>query len=155
MNHVPEIGWVAYLADEIPESLKIEYENHLYSCDKCLSAYMEAMEKEESSLDIEGFDIAGPVMDSISQLKGGYVEEDKQLRKGKSLRTITRHYLIAAGFTILLMAGGVFQSFAEYVDSMESKSVKETQSLTDGIIDKTFNWMDSIEKKNKEGFRNE
>jgi hypothetical protein len=53
------------------------------------------------------------------------------------------------------MAGGVFQSFAEYVDSMESKSVKETQSLTDGIIDKTFNWMDSIEKKNKEGFRNE
>ncbi|MDV7766052.1 MULTISPECIES: hypothetical protein [unclassified Peribacillus] len=155
MNHVPETGWVAYLADEIPESLKIEYENHLYSCDKCLSAYLEAMEKEESSLEIEGFDIAGPVMDSISRLKGGYVEEDKQLRKENSLRTITRHYLIAAGFTILLMAGGVFQSFTEYVDSMESRSVKETQSLTDGIIDKTFNWMDSIEKKNKEGFRNE
>ncbi|MDF9763694.1 hypothetical protein OKW24_005467 [Peribacillus simplex] len=155
MNHVPETGWVAYLADEIPESLKIEYENHLYSCDKCLSAYLEAMEKEESSLEIEGFDIAGLVMDSISRLKGGYVEEDKQLRKENSLRTITRHYLIAAGFTILLMAGGVFQSFTEYVDSMESRSVKETQSLTDGIIDKTFNWMDSIEKKNKEGFRNE
>ncbi|MDW7613875.1 hypothetical protein SC499_03890 [Peribacillus simplex] len=155
MNHVPETGWVAYLADEIPESLKIEYENHLYSCDKCLSAYLEAMEKEESSLEIEGFDIAGPVMDSISRLKGGYVEEDKQLRKENSLWTITRHYLIAAGFTILLMAGGVFQSFTEYVDSMESRSVKETQSLTDGIIDKTFNWMDSIEKKNKEGFRNE
>ncbi|MGG4267632.1 hypothetical protein [Peribacillus simplex] len=155
MNHVPETGWVTYLADEIPESLKIEYENHLYSCDKCLSAYMGAMEKEESSLDIEGFDIAGPVMDSISRLKGGYVEEDKQLRKGKSLRTITRHYLIAAGFTILLMAGGVFQSFTEYVDSIEPKSVKESQSFTDGIIDKTFNWMVSIEKKNKEGFRNE
>ncbi|RRN67670.1 hypothetical protein EI200_22075 [Peribacillus simplex] len=155
MNHVPETGWVAYLADEIPESLKIEYENHLYSCDMCLSAYLEAMEKEESSLEIEGFDIAGPVMDSISRLKGGYIEEDKQLRKENSLRTITRHYLIAAGFTILLMAGGVFQSFTEYVDSMESRSVKETQSLTDGIIDKTFNWMDSIEKKNKEGFRNE
>ncbi len=113
------------------------------------------MEKEETSLDIEGFDIAGPVMDSISRLKEGSGEEAKQHRKEKSLRTITRHYLIAAGFTILLMAGGVFQSLTEYVDSVESSSGKETQSLTDGLIDKTFNWMDTIEKKNKEGFRNE
>jgi anti-sigma factor RsiW len=155
MNHVPEAGWAAYLADEIPEALKIEYENHLYSCDKCLSAYMEAMEKEETSLDIEGFDIAGPVMDSINRLKGGAVEEAKQHRKENSARTITRHYLIAAGFTILLMAGGVFQSLTEYVDTVESSSDKKTQSLTDGLIDKTFNWMDTIEKKNKEGFRNE
>ncbi|MFA1714824.1 hypothetical protein ACDX66_24295 [Peribacillus frigoritolerans] len=156
MKHVSEAEWAAYLADEIPEALKIEYENHLYSCDKCLSAYMEAMEREETSLDIEGFDIAGPVMDSISRLKGGaFVEEAKQHRKEKSVRTITRHYLIAAGFTILLMAGGVFQSLTEYVDSVESSSDKKTQSLTDGLIDKTFNWMDTIEKKNKEGFRNE
>jgi len=156
MKHVSEAEWAAYLADEIPEALKIEYENHLYSCDKCLSAYMEAMEREETSLDIEGFDIAGPVMDSISRLKGGaVVEEAKQHRKEKSVRTITRHYLIAAGFTILLMAGGVFQSLTEYVDSVESSSDKKTQSLTDGLIDKTFNWMDTIEKKNKEGFRNE
>ncbi|MBO1000377.1 hypothetical protein IOC57_21885 [Bacillus sp. SD075] len=155
MNHVPEAEWVAYLADELPEALKIEYENHLYSCDKCLSVYMEAMEKEENSLDMEGFDIAGPVMESINLLKCGSVEEAKQHKKEKSLRTITRHYLIAAGFTILLMAGGVFQSLTEYVDSVESSSEKETQSLTDGLIDKTFNWMDSIEKKNKEGFRNE
>lgn len=81
MNHVSEAQWVAYLADEIPEALKIEYENHLYSCDKCLSVYMEAMEKEETSLDLEGFDIAGPVMDSISRLKGGSVEESWPHRK--------------------------------------------------------------------------
>ncbi|MCK1994154.1 hypothetical protein GW626_02000 [Peribacillus muralis] len=155
MNHVPEAGWVAYLADEIPEGLKIEYENHLYSCDKCLSAYMEAMEKEEASLDMEGMDIAGPVMNSINRLKGESGEEATQNRKEKSLRTIARHYLIAAGFTILLMAGGVFQTLTEYVDSVESSSVVETQSVTDGLIEKTFNWMDSIEKKNKEGFRNE
>ncbi|MFB5935047.1 hypothetical protein ACE8FZ_17385 [Peribacillus frigoritolerans] len=155
MNHVSEAQWVAYLADEIPEALKIEYENHLYSCDKCLSVYMEAMEKEETSLDLEGFDIAGPVMDSISRLKGGSVEDSWPHRKEKSLRTITRHYLIAAGFTILLMAGGVFQSLTEYVDSVESSSDKKTQSLTEDLIDKTFTWMDTIEKKNKEGFRNE
>ncbi|AOH53109.1 hypothetical protein ABE28_002005 [Peribacillus muralis] len=154
MNHVPKAGWVTYLADEIPEDLKIEYENHLYSCDECLSVYLEAMEMEADSLFIST-DIAGSVMDSIMRQKSAPLEEAAQIRKEKSLRTIARHYLIAAGFTVLLMAGGVFQSLTEYVDSVESSSVKETKSLTDGIIDKTFNWMDSIEKKNKEGFRNE
>ncbi|MGE6379490.1 hypothetical protein [Peribacillus muralis] len=154
MNHVPKAGWVTYLADEIPEDLKIEYENHLYSCDECLSVYLEAMEMEADTLFIST-DIAGTVMDSIMRKKSAPLEEAAQIRKEKSLRTIARHYLIAAGFTILLMAGGVFQSLTEYVDAVESSSVKETKSLTDGIIDKTFNWMDSIEKKNKEGFRNE
>ncbi|MFJ7754207.1 hypothetical protein ACQKGI_17490 [Peribacillus muralis] len=154
MNHVPKAGWVTYLADEITEDLKIEYENHLYSCDECLSVYLEAMEMEADSLFIST-DIAGSVMDSIMRQKSAPLEEAAQIRKEKSLRTIARHYLIAAGFTVLLMAGGVFQSLTEYVDSVESSSVKETKSLTDGIIDKTFNWMDSIEKKNKEGFRNE
>lgn len=154
MNHVSKAGWVAYLADEMPEDIKIEYENHLYSCDECLSVYMEAMEMEEASLLIVG-DIADSVMKSIKREKGGAEEEATQIRKEQSLRTIARHYLIAAGFTVLLMAGGVFQSLTEYVDSVETTSVKETKSLTDGIIDKTFNWMDSIEKKNKEGFINE
>ncbi|KRF62107.1 hypothetical protein ACFY5J_14720 [Peribacillus butanolivorans] len=155
MNHVSEAGWIAYLADEMPDNLKIEYENHLYSCDECLTVYMEAMERAESSLLVEELDIADSVMSSIAQLNEVSFEEVKQIRKEKSLRTITRHYLIAAGFTILLMAAGVFQSLTEYVDSVESSTVKETQTLTDGLIDKTFNWMDSIEKKNKEGFRNE
>lgn len=155
MNHVSEAGWIAYLADEMPDNLKIEYENHLYSCDECLTVYMEAMERAESSLLVEELDIADSVMSSIAQLNEVSNEEVKQIRKEKSLRTITRHYLIAAGFTILLMALGVFQSLTEYVDSVESSTVKETQTLTDGLIDKTFNWMDSIEKKNKEGFRNE
>ncbi|MBR8644800.1 hypothetical protein KEH51_11450 [[Brevibacterium] frigoritolerans] len=53
MNHVSEAQWVAYLADEIPEALKIEYENHLYSCDKCLSVYMEAMEKKKQVLTLK------------------------------------------------------------------------------------------------------
>ncbi|AXN39356.1 hypothetical protein [Peribacillus butanolivorans] len=155
MNHVSEAGWIAYLADEMPDNLKIEYENHLYSCDECLTVYMEAMERAESSLLVEELDIADSVMSSITQLSEVSFEEVKQIKKEKSLRMITRHYLIAAGFTILLMAAGVFQSLTEYVDSVESSTVKETQTLTDGLIDKTFNWMDSIEKKNKEGFRNE
>ncbi|MGE7767625.1 hypothetical protein [Peribacillus sp. NPDC096540] len=155
MNHVSEAEWITYLADEMPDALKIEYENHLYSCDECLAVYMEAMERAESSLNVEDLDIADSVMDSIAQLNKVSFEEAKQIRKEKSLRTITRHYLIAAGFTILLMAGGVFQSLTEYVDSVESSTIKENQTLTDDLIDKTFNWMDSIEKKNKEGFRNE
>lgn len=154
MKHVSLAEWTAYIADEVPDALKIEYENHLYSCDDCLTVYMEAMERKEFIQPIEELDIADSVMRSIAQINAEPALEERS-KKTKSLRTITKHYLIAAGFTILLMASGVFQSLAKYVDNVESSSLKETPPVTDGLIDKTFNWMDDIEKKNKEGFKYE
>ena len=154
MKHVSLEEWTLYIADEVPEALKIEYENHLYSCDDCLTVYMEAMEREEDIQPIEEWDIADSVMHSIAQIKSVPAVEERPM-KTKSMRTITKHYLIAAGFTILLMASGAFQSLAKYVDNVESGSLKETPPVTDGLIDKTFNWMDHIEKKNKEGFKYE
>lgn len=155
MKHISVAEWHAYLADEIPEAQKIDYENHLYSCDECLEVYMEALEREENVFPSEKLSIADSVMGSIARLKEEPLLVDKSNRKNKSIRTITKHYVIAAGFTILLMASGVFQSLTEYVSNVESGAVKEKPTVTDGLIDKTFNWMDEIEKKNKEGFENE
>lgn len=138
MKHVSLEEWTAYIADEVPEALKIEYENHLYSCDDCLTVYMEAMEREEDIQPIEEWDIADSVMHSIAQIKSVPAAEERPM-KTKSMRTITKHYLIAAGFTILLMASGAFQSLAKYVDNVESSSLKESPPVTDGLIDKTFN----------------
>ena len=154
MKHVSVTEWTAYIADEIPDALKVEYENHLYSCDDCLTLYMEALEREESVQPNEELDIADTVMNSIAALKNVPTAED-ETKNTRSMRTITKHYLVAAGFTILLMASGAFHSLTKYVDNVESGAIKETPPVTDGLIDKTFNWMDDIEKKNKEGFKYE
>jgi hypothetical protein len=59
------------------------------------------------------------------------------------------HYLLAAAATLLLTLSGAFQSLASYAKSIESPTqVQEKKpSVTEGVINKTFAWMDSIEKK--------
>lgn len=59
------------------------------------------------------------------------------------------HYLLAAAATLLLTFSGAFQSLATYAKSIESSThVQENKpSVTEGVINKTFAWMDSLEKK--------
>jgi hypothetical protein len=59
------------------------------------------------------------------------------------------HYLLAAAATLLLTFSGVFQSLATYASAVEAPQyMKEKKpSVTEGVIDKTFAWMDSLEKK--------
>jgi hypothetical protein len=82
----------------------------------------------------------------------GDTEDDS----GKDTQTKTRpfyqqavfHYLLAAAATILLMFSGAFQSLLTYTSSLEKPHIQETHpSVTEGVIDKTFAWMDSLEKK--------
>ena len=55
--------------------------------------------------------------------------------------------------TILLMTTGVFQSLTQYAENVQSPDFQKREtSLTAGLVDKTFAWMDSLEEKNrKEG----
>jgi len=59
------------------------------------------------------------------------------------------HYLLAAAATILLMFTGAFQSLATYANSLETPQLVQEKkpSMTEGVINKTFAWMDSLEKK--------
>jgi len=59
------------------------------------------------------------------------------------------HYFLAAAATILLMFTGAFQSLVSYANSLESPlNIQEKKpSVTEGVINKTFAWMDSLEKK--------
>jgi hypothetical protein len=58
------------------------------------------------------------------------------------------HYLLAAAATILLMFSGTFQSLVTYANAIESPQIQEKKTSVTGIvINKTFAWMDSLEKK--------
>ena len=53
--------------------------------------------------------------------------------------------------TILLMTTGVFQSITKYAENVQSPDFqKKETSVTAGVVDKTFAWMDSLEEQNKE-----
>ncbi|SIA69243.1 Uncharacterised protein [Mycobacteroides abscessus subsp. abscessus] len=49
------------------------------------------------------------------------------------------------------MTTGVFQSITQYAGAVQDPDFQEKKtSVTEGLVDKTFAWMDTIEKKNKE-----
>ncbi|MFJ7727299.1 anti-sigma factor family protein [Neobacillus sp. NPDC097160] len=73
----------------------------------------------------------------------------KVSRKKRFYQQAVFHYLLAAAATIVLMFTGAFQSLATYAGNLESpRLVQEKKpSVTEGVINKTFAWMDSLEKK--------
>lgn len=171
MKHYSYDEWMQYVKDEINDTDREQLENHLYTCDKCLEKYLEAVSANETSLpilsnessftdqvmamltplvapsvvpdtinDLSTMETVGLVPDTINNTVG---------RKKPFYQQVVFHYLLAAVATILLMFTGAFQSLAHYASSFESPQyVQEKKpSVTEGVINKTFAWVDSLEKK--------
>jgi anti-sigma factor RsiW len=164
MKHYTLDEWLNYVNDEISENTKQELEDHLYDCDLCLNHYLMAMEANESSLPIlsDMSDFTDSVMAKVSKQKTIVPDTvrnlstisivpsvpDTNMNKKPFYQQVVFHYLLAAVATILLTFSGVFQSLAAYANSLERPQVQENKpSVTEGVINKTFAWMDSLEEK--------
>jgi hypothetical protein len=167
MKHYTYDEWLQYVRNDINEKTKEELEDHLYSCDQCLNHYLLAMEANESSLPILSNEssFTDAVMEQVSKqmtmvpdtVNNQYtvsivpsVPDTKMKVKQKRplYQQAAFHYLLAAAATLLLTFSGVFQSLAAYASSFENPQIQEKKpSVTEGVINKTFAWMDSLEKK--------
>ncbi|WP_144555281.1 anti-sigma factor [Bacillus sp. X1(2014)] len=167
MKHYSFEEWLQYVNDEVNENTKEELENHLYSCDQCLDQYLIAVEASESSLPIlsDSSDFTDLVMAEVSRQKTVVPDTvrnlntmsivppvpDTKMTKMKEkpfYQQAVFHYLLAAAATLLLTFSGVFQSLAAYANSIDKPQIQEKKpSVTEGVINKTFAWMDSLEKK--------
>ncbi|MGG3467667.1 hypothetical protein ABES02_09320 [Neobacillus pocheonensis] len=145
MKHYSYDEWMQYVKNEINEKDRETYESHLYACDQCLDDYLLAVSANESSLPILSND------GSFTDLVMAGVSKQKPPIKNKKpfYQQAAFHYLLAAAATILLTLTGAFQSLATYADSLENpqKIQAKKPSVTEGVIDKTFAWMDSLENK--------
>ncbi|WP_141430394.1 hypothetical protein [Bacillus sp. 03113] len=148
MRHYSESDWTKYVNNELEEHVREAYEKHLYSCDQCLELYVRVIEQHEDSFPviIDETDFANSIMEAIS--------EQKIIQKQKATPFYQKalfHYTLAAAMTLLLMMTGVFHSITEYAESIQlSEQNGEQSSMTDGIMNKTFAWMDSLETNHKE-----
>ncbi|MFL6555949.1 MAG: hypothetical protein ACJ8MO_07520 [Bacillus sp. (in: firmicutes)] len=177
MKHYTYDEWLQYVNDEINEKTKEELENHLYGCDQCLNHYLIAVEANESSLPIlsDMGSFTDAVLAEVSKqqtelpanwpdlkldqeltfppvltvpMKNQADQNKKENPKKPFYQQAVFHYLLAAAATLLLTFSGVFQSLAAYANLIERPQVQEKKpSVTEGVINKTFAWMDSLEKK--------
>jgi len=155
MKHYSYEEWTKYVKNEVEQDVREEFENHLYSCDQCLDYYLQAVAEEERDLPIieDEAEFTNLVMAKIAESKPPQIQSAKKKSTPRKpfYQTAIFHYSIAAAMTLILMTTGVFQSITKYTETVQTSSfhVKET-SVTEGIVNKTFAWMDSLEKKSKE-----
>jgi hypothetical protein len=154
MKHYTYDEWLQYVKNEITGKTREEIENHLYTCDQCLEVYLQAVTANESSLPILSNETSftDAVMAEVSKkqnvVPGTKFAKQNSIKKSPFYKQAAFHYLLAAAATILLTFTGAFQSLATYANSLETKQVQEKRpSMTEGMMNKTFAWMDSIEKK--------
>lgn len=153
MKHYSYEEWMTYVKNEVDKTERKTFENHLYSCDQCLDCYLQVVAEVENDLPIieNEADFTNLIMAQIANSKLPQIQKVKEKRKTPFYQTAIFHYSIAAAMTILLMTTGVFQSITKYTESVQTPSFQEKEtSVTKGIVDKTFAWMDSLEKKGKE-----
>jgi hypothetical protein len=158
MKHFPYDEWLKYVRNEINENNCEEYESHLYTCDQCLDYYLQAVTENESSFPIlssEG-SFTDIVMAKVFKQKVEVVTDQqvalkaqpKAIAKKPFYQQAVFHYLLAAVATLMLTFTGAFHSLAVFAGTVESPHFQEKRpSVTAGVINKTFAWMDSLEKK--------
>ncbi|WML37928.1 hypothetical protein RCG19_11780 [Neobacillus sp. OS1-2] len=177
MKHYSYDEWMQYVKDEIKDTDREQLENHLYTCDQCLEDYLQAITANETSLpvlssensftdqvmakvvpalvvpdtvnDLSTMETVRLVPDTNNTNNTNNTINTTSSRKKPFYQQAVFHYLLAAAATIVLMFSGAFQSLATYASSLETpQHVQEKKSsVTEGVINKTFAWMDSLEKK--------
>lgn len=143
MSHLNYEKWVAYVNDEVDEADRQTYEEHVFTCDKCLDLYMQAVESQVDRLPELADDFTEQVVQHVFPVQSE--------RKAKSIfKRSFFHYVIAAAMTLILMSSGLFGQLTQVASNFEEQANQEqSQSFTEELIDKTLSFIQVIDR-NKE-----
>lgn len=147
MKHYTRDEWACYVRDELDETTRNEYENHLYQCDECLEIYLFAVEEHEAFMPqiADTSEFTQSIMDQI--------DAPKVKSRKPTYRNTIWHYGIAVAMTLILMSSGLFNQLMNMANSFENDQKQESfvfsiMNNSDSITDQ---WKESL----KEGKHNE
>lgn len=145
MNHISRERWNLYVQDKLDQHTRKRYEDHMFTCDRCLELYIKAVESFNQTLPKPSEDFTEKIVEHVKQS----ANENKQEQKSKQTKSFV-HYTIAAAMTIILMSSGLFGQLTQVASQFEAKAeVKRSESLTEQLLDKTIHFIQVFER-NKE-----
>lgn len=137
MTHIHKEKLSAYFHQQLSEQEELEIETHLYQCDSCSDQYLLLLEVE---------DISTAVSDQFTD--NVLAKIDQQLVKTNQISSQTnqtkqtiKHFLLAAGLTIVLTLTGLFQ---EVINMTTEQDFQERGSMTAQLLDKSNHFFDQI-----------
>lgn len=129
MQHLSEEKLRRYVGGTLQEEEQAEVEEHFSECDDCFDSYLLMLESD-SPLQSAFTD------DTVERI----VREHPTFQQKKETNMLA-HYLVAAGFTLLLMMSGVFNLVT---DSVDPDSFEQKPSFTEQIMDESSSLIDKI-----------
>ncbi|WP_053217997.1 zf-HC2 domain-containing protein [Virgibacillus senegalensis] len=142
MIHIEKDLW-PYIEEKVDEQKRQQIEGHLETCEQCFGYYIDLLEQ---------WNAPGRLSDSFTETAIDKINiqqpfPQKSLQQKSSSHTskmkTVRHYLLAAGLTLLLMASGIFQDILHITDQTNLDS---RPSMTDSLMQKTDSWLTQLLK---------
>jgi predicted anti-sigma-YlaC factor YlaD len=142
MSHIALEEWKNYARGEMDDNKRTECEEHLFSCDRCMSLYMEAIETVQEELP----SIEGPSLYTDEVMERIPFKPDSVKKPVKKLWYEEKvfHYVLATAMTLILMATGIFGELMKITTEFERG--QQSASFTENILNKTTALLDEVEK---------
>lgn len=139
MAHYCREEWKAFMAGTLEEEKFGAMEEHLLTCEQCVSEFLSFFSEEGA---------AGDVIELHPRFTSGVmkrIEGMEAKRRGKAKRRDIFYYSAAACLTLFFMFAGVFEGFAGIIPKIskaDMEIVTSSQSGNQGIIE--FGWSDKL-----------
>lgn len=151
MKHISYDHWLQYVRDELNEKTRMEYENHLYSCDHCLERYLQAVEANEFQMP----DVPDSFTDNVMKQIEGPEKRESNYKKEPKKKVVWQqtmaHYIVAAAVTLILMSTGVFSQLMNLTGVIENSDPKQSGSIVQSFLNNQDSFIDRFENNVKEG----
>ncbi|KMK75285.1 anti-sigma factor family protein [Alkalihalobacillus pseudalcaliphilus] len=157
-EHFSKQEWQLYILGEYDETQESKMEDHLYTCDDCLSVYMDLLEQvdvgttepvsfvESIMTKVEPIAKAHQQLHMKSDMKTNELKSKK--KKGASRKQTFLHYILAASLTFILMTSGIFEDIAEgaHQEQVEREVVMATKepAVSERVLDKISQVFDQM-----------
>lgn len=144
--HFSKRKWKDYVQNRISAPEREVMDRHLYSCESCLKWFMECVEQHMPPV----------VHTPVDEEKMVRIIHEERRQTGQTNQRWSQQrmwqYFIAAGITIVLMSGGVFDTVVTSVSKWEEQTVRSRDSvISDTLMNKTVAMLDELDQKLRGG----
>ncbi|MYL54753.1 hypothetical protein GLW08_15565 [Pontibacillus yanchengensis] len=151
MKHVTEDFIQLYINGQLQEQEQLQLEAHFEQCDTCFDMYLEQLDVADTTSPLSEQFTNDTAQTIINQHPTFQTPSKTFSAQPSKQRNTFIHYVVAAGFTLLLMMSGVFQYMT---DSFNQDGIKKGPSFSGHLMEKTGSLLDQLTFE-EEGNNNE
>lgn len=136
MTHYSREKWRSFKLGRLPVDERRAMEEHLYSCDRCLSFYLATVERRDEEL----AELLLPP-DFTERVLGGLPAGSRRRSSGQWKSLLLQYYAVAAAITLFLLASGWFEAVTQKIPRTMEQTGLVTRRVEEHL---PFGWSERL-----------